>query len=187
MGPMGSSLQQEMGQDHLRPKKPKDLLCSHKVQSQGRLGMGTQTSALGTLTAHRAHLCSQAAPPEYDSRKCLGPPRETLLLLSVTSSRRGCLGGLLVWGVDGGAGSGLGEAFASRHQYVLSPLVKHPRGLGCLFISAQAVSTHTWAPPKGEETWETGQSMRQVSPFSTLCPAGSQWGGRPRAKAEKRN
>lgn len=163
-----------MGQDCFRPKKPKDLLCPPQGPKPGPAdGMGAQTSALGMLTAHRAHLCSKAAPPEYDSRKCLGLPRETLLL-SVTSSRTGCLGGLLIWGRCWGAVSGPGEAFASRHQYVLPPLVQHPRGLGCLFISAQAVSTHTWAPPKGEATWETGQSMRPVSPVSTLCPAGSQ-------------
>lgn len=161
-----------MGQDCLRPKTHRDLLCPPQGLKPGPAdAMGAQTSALGTLMAHRAHLCSQAAPLEYGSRKCLGLPRETLLLLSVTSNKTGCLGGLLVWGRCGGAGSGLGEAFALSTNMCSCPWFSIQGAWAICSYQHRLSALTPGLLPKGEATWETGQSMRLVSPVSTLCPA----------------
>lgn len=73
---MGSSLRQEMGQDCLRPKKPKDLLCSHKIQSQVRLMEWepipqhlARSRHIGLTRALRLHPQNTTAGSAWDSQE----------------------------------------------------------------------------------------------------------------------
>lgn len=80
MGPMGFFLQQEMGQDCIRPKKPKDLFCPPQGPKPGPTnGMGVQTSALGMLTTHQIHLAPRLTPKLQQQEVPGTPKRNTAL------------------------------------------------------------------------------------------------------------